>query len=119
MSAKRTKQPSSNAPTRGRADLERVREVTEKEIMRTSPPELAHLPDDFWDDAEVVTPEPKEAISLRVDRDVLAWFRDGGPRYQTRMNAVLRSYVRSMKREQTKRRRPRKAGESDSPRETS
>jgi uncharacterized protein (DUF4415 family) len=72
--------------------------MTEEEIARTSPPELAELPDDFWDDAEVVVPEPKEAISLRVDQDVLTWFRESGPRYQTRMNAVLRSYVRSMKR---------------------
>lgn len=95
MSAKRTKLPSRK-PSRGRADLDRLRKEEEAEIARTSPPEL-DLPDDFWDDAEVVTPG-KEAISLRVDRDVLDWFRQRGPRYQTRMNAVLRSYVRSMKR---------------------
>ena len=35
----------------------------------------------------------KRAISLRVDEDVLAWFKAAGPRYQSRMNAVLRSYV--------------------------
>jgi uncharacterized protein (DUF4415 family) len=71
--------------------------MSEDEIERTSPPEL-DLPDDFWDDAEIVAPE-KEAISLRVDKDVLDWFRGRGPRYQTRMNAVLRSYVESMKRQ--------------------
>jgi uncharacterized protein (DUF4415 family) len=71
--------------------------MTEAEIAESSPAELADLPSDFWDDADVVTPEPKEAISLRVDRDVLAWFRDGGPRYQTRMNAVLRSYMNRMR----------------------
>lgn len=38
-------------------------------------------------------PLGKEAISLRVDADVLAWFRRQGPRYQTRMNAVLRAHV--------------------------
>jgi uncharacterized protein (DUF4415 family) len=69
--------------------------MSEDEIERTSPPEL-DLPADFWDDAEIVAPE-KEAISLRVDQDVLEWFRGRGPRYQTRMNAVLRSYVKSMK----------------------
>ena len=111
MSAKRTKQLSTK-PSRGRADLERLRKVTEAEIERTSAPEL-DLPDDFWDDAEVVAPE-KEAISLRVDQDVLEWFRDRGPRYQTRMNAVLRSYVRSMKRSKGKSRSSR--GEGDSPR---
>lgn len=41
-------------------------------------------------------PPPKEAISLRVDGDVLAWFRAGGPGYQSRMNAVLRSYMTAM-----------------------
>ena len=34
----------------------------------------------------------KVAISLRVDEDVLAWFRAQGPGYQTRMNAVLRAF---------------------------
>lgn len=70
--------------------------MTEEEIERTSPPELANLPDDFWDDAYVVDPVPKHAISLRVDKDVLEWFRSFGPRYQTRMNAVLRSYMKRM-----------------------
>jgi len=76
--------------------------MTDEEITRTSPPELTDLPDDFWDDAALVVPDPKEAISLRVDQDVLAWFRDRGPRYQTRMNAVLRSYVRTMRRKEAK-----------------
>jgi uncharacterized protein (DUF4415 family) len=34
----------------------------------------------------------KEAISLRLDADVLDWFRTRGPGYQTRINAVLRAY---------------------------
>jgi len=67
--------------------------MTEREIERTSPPELTDLPADFWNEADVVVPPPKQAISLRVDQDVLAWFREQGPRYQTKMNAVLRTYV--------------------------
>jgi uncharacterized protein (DUF4415 family) len=39
----------------------------------------------------------RRAISLRVDEDVLDWFRHSGPRYQTRMNAVLRSYMARMR----------------------
>lgn len=35
---------------------------------------------------------PKATISLRVDADVLEWFKAAGPGYQTRMNAVLRAY---------------------------
>jgi uncharacterized protein (DUF4415 family) len=67
--------------------------MTDADIERTSPPELADLPEDFWGDAELVMPVSKQAISLRVDEDILEWFRSLGPRYQTRMNAVLRSYM--------------------------
>ena len=35
----------------------------------------------------------KAAISLRLDPEVLAWFRTQGPGYQTRMNAVLKAYM--------------------------
>ena len=85
-------------PSQGQADLEYLRNMSEADIARTSPPELANLPPDFWDSAHMVIPIPKEAISLRVDEDVLAWFRKAGPLYQSRMNAVLRSYVTTMKR---------------------
>lgn len=56
--------------------------------------------DDFeldWDSAVLVIPEPKQAISLRVDQDVLAFFKAEGPGYQTRMNAVLRAYMEAKK----------------------
>lgn len=85
-------------PSKGRAKLEYLGRVSDAEIARTSPPELANLPADFWDSAVLVMPERKQAISLRVDEDVLAWFRKSGPRYQSRMNAVLRSYVMARKR---------------------
>jgi len=38
------------------------------------------------------TPTPKTSIALRVDTDVLEWFKSKGPGYQTRMNAVLRAF---------------------------
>ena len=38
-------------------------------------------------------PQPKELVSIRIDPEVLGWFRQEGKRYQTRINAVLRSYV--------------------------
>jgi uncharacterized protein (DUF4415 family) len=46
-----------------------------------------------WGNLKVDWPQPKQAISLRIDQDVLAWFRERGPGYQTRMNAVLRAFV--------------------------
>jgi uncharacterized protein (DUF4415 family) len=36
----------------------------------------------------------KEQVTLRIDADVLAWFRAGGNKYQTRINAALREYIR-------------------------
>lgn len=80
-------------PTQGRADLARLRRLSDREIARTSPDELRDLPEDFWQGARVVTPVAKEAISIRLDSDVIAYFRATGPKYQTRINAVLRSYV--------------------------
>ena len=92
-------------PSRAGTDFARLDAMTEEEIMRTSPPELANLPDDFWDDAVLVYPQPKEPISLRVDEDVLAWFRRSGPRYQSRMNAVLRKFMTAMQRKAPARKR--------------
>ncbi len=84
---------TAKTPTKGRADLARLRRTSDAEIARTSPAELRALPDDFWHGARVVTPVTKQAISIRLDEDVIDWFRATGPKYQTRINAVLRSYV--------------------------
>jgi uncharacterized protein (DUF4415 family) len=83
--------------------------MTDAEIEATSPPELRNLPDDFWQGARVVTPVSKEAISIRLDSDVVAFFRKAGPRYQSRINAVLRSYVDEMG-QQKRRRQAKHAG---------
>lgn len=43
-------------PRRGRADLKHLRAMTEAEIRRTSPPELANLPRDFWKNGKLIKP---------------------------------------------------------------
>ena len=91
--SKRIRKPE--VPSVGRADLARLRRMTDAEIERTSPPDLKNLPKDFWDASELVPAVVKEPISLRVDTDVLMWFRAQGPRYQSRMNAVLRAYMQA------------------------
>lgn len=112
MSAKHTAKSSprrktrSQVPAVGRANLAKLRRVTDPEIERTSPDELRDLPKHFWDEAVPVLASGKVPISLRVDADVLEFFRDSGPKYQSRMNAVLRSFMErtSPSRERTKRR---------------
>jgi uncharacterized protein (DUF4415 family) len=98
VSAKRTvkssrSRTSPKVPSRGRANLARLRRATDAQIARTAPDELRDLPADFWKEAVPVLPAAKVPISLRVDADVLEFFRESGPRYQSRMNAVLRSYM--------------------------
>ena len=46
-----------------------------------------------WSTTRVVMPEPKKAVSLRIDPDILDFFKSQGKGYQTRMNAVLRAYM--------------------------
>lgn len=46
-----------------------------------------------WSRAFIGVPTAKQQITLRLDRDIIDWFKHQGPRYQTRMNAVLRAYV--------------------------
>jgi uncharacterized protein (DUF4415 family) len=47
--------------------------------------------------AKIVLPEQKQAVSLRLDRDVLEWFKRRGKGYQTRINAALRTFVDSQR----------------------
>lgn len=46
-----------------------------------------------WDNVTVEVPQPKAVLNMRIDRDVLDFFRKTGKGYQSRINAVLRSYV--------------------------
>jgi uncharacterized protein (DUF4415 family) len=53
----------------------------------------------FWRKARVVMPgeQPKTPVTIRLDQDVLAWFKAQGRGYQTRINAVLRSFVEAQR----------------------
>lgn len=70
--------------------LEELKNLPENDIDTSDIPELDAS---FWEKAELVKPLTKQAISLRVDSDVLDWFKSQGKGYQSLMNAVLRSYV--------------------------
>ena len=56
-----------------------------------------YRPDAAWMRAADKLPQQKQQITLRIDADVLDFFRHTGKRYQTRINAVLRSYVEAHK----------------------
>jgi uncharacterized protein (DUF4415 family) len=78
-----------------KTDWARVNAMTEEEVERNALEENRRLgiPDDWYKDAYAVYPVEKERITIRIDRDVLQYFRDQGKGYQSRMNAVLRAFM--------------------------
>ena len=48
----------------------------------------------FWKHAKLVLPTPKTIVTMRLDSDLLKWFRQH-PGYQTRINAILRAYMQA------------------------
>lgn len=59
--------------------------------------DIPPLDDAFWDKAELVEPDTTQQITLRVKKSVLDAFKATGKGYQTRMNAVLETYIRSQR----------------------
>jgi uncharacterized protein (DUF4415 family) len=71
------------------------RDMSDEEVERraAADPDAGIIPPGFWDNAKVWVPPRKEQITLRLDPDVIGWFKRTGKGYQSRMGAVLRSYV--------------------------
>ncbi|HZQ97143.1 MAG TPA: BrnA antitoxin family protein [Candidatus Sulfotelmatobacter sp.] len=78
-----------NTRRRSRTDWKRVDALKDSDIDLSDAPELGP---DFFANA-ILWPGPKEQITLRLDPDVLKFFRRHGKGYQTTINAVLRKYM--------------------------
>ncbi len=87
--------PAQARKTKGRTDWKRVRRLTDTEIERNAgdDPDAAMTTAADWANARVVWPRGKSPVTLRLDNDVLEWFRQRGRGYQTRINAVLRAFI--------------------------
>jgi uncharacterized protein (DUF4415 family) len=80
--------------TKTGTDWKRLRGMTDEAVHAAivKDPELRPTDEAFWKTARVVMPRRKETITMRIDADLLAWFRrERG--YQTRINAILRAYM--------------------------
>ena len=64
--------------------------------------DIPPLGDDFWENAEIRRRDQTQPVTLRVKESVLAYFKAEGKGYQTRINAVLESYVRAQERLKSK-----------------
>jgi uncharacterized protein (DUF4415 family) len=85
---------SRYSATKGKTDWAAVDALTDEEITQAVANDPDAVPFDVdWSDAVLVIPPKKQAISIRVDEDVLNFFKKQGDGYQRRINAVLRSYM--------------------------
>jgi uncharacterized protein (DUF4415 family) len=87
MSGKAMKSPS-------RTDWDRVDAMTDEEIETS---DIPPLDEEFFASAELRMPQNKPSITIRLDPDILEWFKGQGKGYQTRINTVLRRYVEAQK----------------------
>lgn len=85
----------SEKPTTAKYTLSEIKAARARGEDRTrrDAPEAESLGDDFWKDARVVMPRGKTSVHLRLDSDIVEWFKAHGKGHLTRMNAVLRAYV--------------------------
>jgi uncharacterized protein (DUF4415 family) len=75
-------------------DWKRLRTKTDEEVHSAvvGDPDINPTDETFWKDARVVMPRRKETVTIRLDADLLEWFRrERG--YQTKINAILRAYM--------------------------
>ncbi len=76
----------------GKTDWERLRREEAAGIEPEKDPDEGEFD---WSRAQVTMPRPKQPISVRLDADVIEFFKSQGRGYQTRINAVLRSYMKA------------------------
>jgi uncharacterized protein (DUF4415 family) len=84
-------------PVRGRSDRLRLARLKDAQIEAMAASDRDHpaLDTAFWREVERLP--RKEAISIKLDQDILSFFRRQGRGYQTRINAVLRRYMQAQR----------------------
>jgi len=81
---------------RSRTNWARIDALKNKDLDFSDIPEQGNA---FFKRAILRLPEPKTAVTIRLDRQGLNWFKAKaqGPGYQTRINALLRAYMEALK----------------------
>lgn len=94
MKSKRGSSATRSASAKGKTDWAKLRAMEDADVQFTADAPSTSIED--WAGAVahrgLPVPAGKEQIALRVDTDVLAWYRAQGPGWQTRMNAVLKAF---------------------------
>jgi len=90
-------EPTGNASVSEHGtDWEKLRRLSDADIhvALKSDPDATPTDEAFWKTAELVLPQRKPVVTIRLDADVLAWLKGQGKGYQTRINAILRAYMK-------------------------
>jgi uncharacterized protein (DUF4415 family) len=74
---------------RSHTDWARLEAMGDEEIDFSDIPELSEA---FFQSAVLRLPKPKAKVCIRLDQDILDWFKSQGKGYQTKINAVLRAF---------------------------
>jgi uncharacterized protein (DUF4415 family) len=75
-------------------DFNRLKNMKDSEIDTSDIPSLDKV---FFKNAKLRLPESKSLITIRIDSDVLKWLKSQGRGYQTKINAILKTYMESVK----------------------
>ena len=77
---------------KSQTDWERLRQLSDNEIDYSDIPPLEAS---FFREATLVSPKTKQSVTIRLDADIINWFKREGRGYQTRINTVLREHVQN------------------------
>jgi len=80
---------------KGKTDWQELAKLTADEIQNAAArdPDAISTDIEFWQSANIVFPKRKQSIFIRLDNEVLQWFKAQGKGYQSRINAVLKAYM--------------------------
>ncbi|MBI5447492.1 MAG: BrnA antitoxin family protein [Gammaproteobacteria bacterium] len=81
------------------SDLKKLDNMKEADIDYS---DIPPLDESFFQRKTVTLPRKKDSLTLRVDHDVLEFFKQQGKGYQTLINAVLRTYAHTKQHRQQK-----------------
>ena len=81
-----------NLKQRSKTNWKRVDAIKDDSIDYSDIPELD---DAFFKNAKLELPHKKDSVTLRLDHEIIEWFKKRGKGYQTKINAVLRAYVKA------------------------
>lgn len=74
----------------------RLKELAERSDEKIDYSDIPPLDDDFWKNAQLIEPDKTQQITLRVKKSVIDAYKSTGKGYQSRMNAVLETYARTL-----------------------